>query len=65
MILYGKSLSLVPKVSDRIFLDIGRPEYLLNGTVEISAFGGPIVEFSSLNGELAVSNGGGGGQRSS
>lgn len=35
-------------------------EYLLNGSVEVSAFGGPLVEFSSLKGELAVSNGGGG-----
>jgi len=38
----------------------GGIQYLLSGDVKVSGFGGPIVEFSSIQGELAVSNGGGG-----
>lgn len=40
--------------------DSNKMQYLLNGDIKVSGFGGPIVEFSSLKGELAVSNGGGG-----
>ena len=35
-------------------------EYLLDGSISVSAFGGPIVEFSSLGDDMAVSSGGGG-----
>lgn len=35
-------------------------QYLLDGDVKVSGFGGPMVEFSTIKGELAVSNGGGG-----
>lgn len=35
-------------------------EYLLDGKLSFSGFGGPITEFSSINNDLAVSSGGGG-----
>ncbi len=35
-------------------------EYLLDGGIRFSGFGGPLIEFSSINGDLAVSSGGGG-----
>jgi hypothetical protein len=35
-------------------------EFLLDGRISVSAFGGPIVEFSGMNNDVAVSSGGGG-----
>lgn len=40
--------------------DSNKMQYLLNGNVKVSGFGGPTIGFSSIKGELAVSNGGGG-----
>lgn len=42
--------------------DAGKREFLLGGDrpVSISGFGAPIIEFSSIDGDLAVSTGGGG-----
>ncbi len=37
-----------------------KPQYLFDGRMKISGFGAPIIEFSSVNGELSVSSGGGG-----
>lgn len=38
----------------------GGMEYLLDGNIRVSAFGGPIVEFSSFSDDMVVSSGGGG-----
>lgn len=35
-------------------------EYLLDGRISVSAFGGPIVEFSGMNDDVSISSGGGG-----
>ena len=35
-------------------------EFLLDGRISVSVFGGPIVEFSGINDDLAISSGGGG-----
>ncbi|MGB0523490.1 MAG: hypothetical protein ACPGJS_11055 [Flammeovirgaceae bacterium] len=40
--------------------DSEKMQYLLDGNVKVSGFGGPTIDFSSIKGELAVSNGGGG-----
>lgn len=52
--------SMLIGVANLMAQDKDKMQYLLNGDVKVSGFGGTMIDFSSIKGELAVSNGGGG-----